>query len=65
MDNTQTNTSYWVASAIILVLLVVGISLWYSAMSSNTPGTPNTGAGATDQTYQTDTVNGQSTAPVN
>lgn len=55
MNNTST-TAYWVASAIILVLLVIGVALWYSA-TTTTPGVPNTG------TTQTSGVNYDETSP--
>ncbi len=57
MDNTST-TAYWVAAAIILVLLVIGVALWYSA-TTTVPGVPNTGT-----TNTTDTIDNSSGATV-
>lgn len=35
----QNSTAYWVAASLILVLLVIGVALWYSATTTEVPAT--------------------------
>ena len=54
--------AYWIVAAVVLVLLVIGVALWYSA-TTTTPGIPNTGtlgAAAEDYSSQETTNTGAS-----
>ncbi|MFA7309898.1 MAG: hypothetical protein WC050_03240 [Candidatus Paceibacterota bacterium] len=41
MDNSSSSTA-WIVAAVVVVVLAIGIALWYSS-SSTSPGLPNTG----------------------